>query len=578
MSVATGFSMNVTELSVTLSGNVTLIDSENITCGVIYGTSSNLSSSNGAKALTNANGEFEVKISGLKANTTYYYRAYAVDAGRYKYGDIRSFRTKKTEAIAVDVDLGLSVKWASCNVGADAPEDYGGYYAWGETEEKSNYSWDTYKYWSDRDGDGNIEESEITNIGPNISGTSYDVAHVKWGGSWRMPTSSEIKELCNKCSWEWTSINGVGGQKVTGPNGNSIFLPAAGFRSYTTDGYRGSDGYYWSGTLTEDDSDSAYCLNFDSGGNYGHIVWILGGGRYGLTVRPVTEAISVTTGTATDISASGATLSGSITNATQPMPCGVIYGISPTLSSTSGTIVSTTSDGNFSLKMTELSENTTYYYRAYVVVDGEYFYGDTKSFKTKGTDLCPDANHVHAVDLGLSVKWACCNVGADVPEGYGGYYAWGETEEKSDYDWDTYQYYIDTDGDWQDRWQNIGSNISGTSYDVAHVKWGDGWRMPTLAEIQELCEKCSWEWTSVNGVWGEKVTGPNGNSIFLPAAGIRYGTEIRGRGSGGNYWSGTLGEDGNYGAYCLDFSIYGSGYWNDWNSRDYGLTVRPVTE
>ena len=285
MSVATGFSMNVTELSVTLSGNVTLIDSENITCGVIYGTSSNLSSSNGAKALTNANGEFEVKISGLKANTTYYYRAYAVDAGRYKYGDIRSFRTKKTEAIAVDVDLGLSVKWASCNVGADAPEDYGGYYAWGETEEKSNYSWDTYKYWSDRDGNGWCSEDEFQNIGSNISGTSYDVAHVKWGGGWRMPTLDEIKELCEKCSWEWTSVNGVWGQKVTGPNGNSIFLPAAGYRHGTEVYDRGSDGYYWSGTPLEDNSNFACCLYFGSGNGY----WDFDDRYNGRTVRPVTD-------------------------------------------------------------------------------------------------------------------------------------------------------------------------------------------------------------------------------------------------------------------------------------------------
>lgn len=183
------------------------------------------------------------------------------------------------------VDLGLSVKWASYNVGAESPEDYGGYYAWGETEEKSNYSWDTYKYWSDRDGDGYVEGSEITNIGSNISGTSYDVAHVKWGGSWRMPTLDEIKELCNKCSWEWTSVNGVSGQKVTGPNGNSIFLPAAGARDGTEVYRRGSFGFYWSGTLGELYSDSAYGLCFTSDAHdwFSHY-------RYdGLTVRPVTE-------------------------------------------------------------------------------------------------------------------------------------------------------------------------------------------------------------------------------------------------------------------------------------------------
>ncbi|MBR6602253.1 MAG: hypothetical protein IKK87_10525 [Bacteroidaceae bacterium] len=235
-------------------------------------------------------------------------------------------------------------------------------------------------------------------------------------------------------------------------------------------------------------------------------------------------------------------------------------------------------DGEYDFHLDNLSTNTTYNYRVYYEVDGVREYGETKSFETKGGALCNDGNHVHAVDLGLSVKWACCNVGASVPEGYGGYYAWGETEEKSDYDRDTYQYYIDTDGDGYKEWQDIGSNISGTSYDVAHVKWGGGWRMPTRDEIKELCEKCSWELTTVNGIRGYKVTGPNGNSIFLPAAGSRLGTEVVGRGSDGCYWSGKL-----YGGYswcdacCLYF---GSGYggWSSWGNRGYGHPVRPVTD
>src|SRR5574344_1874604 len=117
------------------------------------------------------------------------------------------------------VDLGLSVKWASCTVGASFPEEYGGYYAWGETEEKSDYSWSTYKYCND-------SSSTCMNIGSNISGTQYDVAHVKWGGSWRMPTHEEMQELYDKCTYKWITYNGVNGGKFTGPNGNSIFVPA----------------------------------------------------------------------------------------------------------------------------------------------------------------------------------------------------------------------------------------------------------------------------------------------------------------------------------------------------------------
>lgn len=196
---------------------------------------------------------------------------------------------------------------------------------------------------------------------------------------------------------------------------------------------------------------------------------------------------------------------------------------------------------------------------------------------------CVDANHVHAVDLGLSVKWACCNVGAHSPEDYGGYYAWGETEEKSDYTPLTYKYYLgDLDGDGyyydSNEYQNIGSNISGTSYDVAHVKWGGSWRMPTWDEIKELCNKCSWEWTEVNGIKGQKVTGPNGNSIFLPAAGYHYDTYVAGHGSFGYYWSGSLDKDHGDIAYDFDFDSGAYGLDHHFGGREVGHTVRPVTE
>ncbi len=180
------------------------------------------------------------------------------------------------------IDLGLSVKWASCNVGATAPEEYGGYYAWGETEEKSNYG-GNYKYWSDKNGDGNWDSNEYVNIGSDISGTQYDVAHVKWGGSWRMPTLEEQQELLDNCNWYWAKLNGIYGYRVTGPNGNSIFLPAAGYRNGTKLNGWGSNGLYWSSSLNSSDSSDASILYFFSG-NYG---WGNDYRNYGLTVRPV---------------------------------------------------------------------------------------------------------------------------------------------------------------------------------------------------------------------------------------------------------------------------------------------------
>ena len=168
-----------------------------------------------------------------------------------------------------EVDLGLSVKWAAWNVGASSPEQYGGYYAWGETEEKSDYNYYTYKYWSDKDGDGYWDSNEFVNIGSNISGTQYDVATVKWGNGWRMPTKAEIQELYEKCTFVGYIYKGVVGCKVTGPNGNSIFLPCAGYRGGSSLGGAGGYCYYWSGSLYEIASDDAWSLCVGSNGSHG---------------------------------------------------------------------------------------------------------------------------------------------------------------------------------------------------------------------------------------------------------------------------------------------------------------------
>jgi uncharacterized protein YjdB len=132
------------------------------------------------------------------------------------------------------VDLGLSVKWATCNVGATTPEEFGSYFAWGETTEKSTFSWSNYSY-----GSG---ANNMTNIGSDISGTKYDAAYAKWGKDWRMPTEKEISELTTKCKFNVESINGVDGYLVTGPNGNTIFIPIAGYKDKS---FSSSSCDYW---------------------------------------------------------------------------------------------------------------------------------------------------------------------------------------------------------------------------------------------------------------------------------------------------------------------------------------------
>lgn len=195
---------------------------------------------------------------------------------------------------------------------------------------------------------------------------------------------------------------------------------------------------------------------------------------------------------------------------------------------------------------------------------------DSISFVT--FHLCPDHNHPHAIDLGLpsGTKWACCNIGASSPEGYGGYYAWGETAEKSDYIEDTYAYYNFDTGECV----SLGSDISGTVYDVAHVLWGGSWVMPSQDRIDELQDYCTWEWTSVNGVNGILVTGPSGGQIFLPAAGYCWCDGLGSAGSAGDYWSSTQDPDDSSSAYYLSFN---SGYWDgSWYYRSSGRSVRAV--
>lgn len=226
------------------------------------------------------------------------------------------------------VDLGLSVKWATCNLGANAPEEYGDYYTWGDIEtyyeegyaqehpqkhwksgKSGGYSENNYKFYKTErgdDGDGfDFNYTGYTKYVPKSYAGQHgfkgfyddkkvldpedDVAHVKLGGKWRMPTSSEINELINNCTWTWASYKGVNGYKVTskkeGYTDKWIFLPAAGYRSVTNLYNVGSYGYYWSSSLYSNNPSSAYYLSFYSS----NVSRDYRGRYYGRSVRPVSE-------------------------------------------------------------------------------------------------------------------------------------------------------------------------------------------------------------------------------------------------------------------------------------------------
>ncbi len=225
-----------------------------------------------------------------------------------------------------------------------------------------------------------------------------------------------------------------------------------------------------------------------------------------------------------------------------------------------------TTNGAFSVALSQLEAGTTYGYRACLIRDGEVYYGEMQEFTTTE----PPG---YAVDLGLSVFWADRNVGATMPHQVGGLFGWADptgTETSADV--------MNASGAWDSPLYggpNPPANISGTASDIARARWHMQWRMPTEAEISELVNECEWEWTTLNDVPGYQVTGPNGNSIFLPVTGYRFGNEIFDSGCG-YYWSGTLNSLKRTNAYRIDFTP------GDWDYTSYaryaGHAVRPVID
>ena len=229
-------------------------------------------------------------------------------------------------------------------------------------------------------------------------------------------------------------------------------------------------------------------------------------------------------------------------------------------------------------RITELNEMTTYYVCAYAINRKGIAYGEEISFTTLNRIF---ENGYECVDMGLSVKWAAINIGANNPEDYGHYFAWGETSPKNYYDYSTYKFcgkysYIFT------KYNTSSSNGAVDNKttlepkdDAASVIWGGKWRMPTSTETYELINNCIWEWTTKNGINGHIVTSKkNGNSIFLPAAGRKYEDALESDGVRGYYWSSTL-----VSSYPLDarfLYFWGNQVSNDSFRRDYGRSVRPV--
>ena len=455
------------------------------------------------------------------------------------------------------VDLGLpsGLMWATCNVGADSPEDYGDYFAWGETQ-PNNYNWSTYQYCmgSSQTLTKYCNNSSYGNNGFTDNQTTLlpedDAATANWGESWRMPTQAEWQELLDNTTVTWTAQGGVYGRLFTASNGNSLFLPAAGAYVNSTLSNVGSNGNYWSSSLYTNSPSNAWGLYFNSDS------YRIGSTQrpYGQSVRPVRSIAFVT-------------VTGS------PADGGVVSGGGAYHENTDCTITATPSAGWSFINWTANG--------IVVSSDATYTFTVTKDISLVANFM---ANNAY-VDLGLpsGLLWATYNVGADSPEEYGDSFAWGETQPKDYYDWSTYQYCMGTDKTLTKYCTYPQNGNNGfTDYltillpedDAATANWGYGWRMPTKAEFEELYNNTTVTWTTQNGVNGQLFTASNGNSLFLPDARSHYNSSLSYPGSG-HYWSSSLC------AYGPDYARYlrfdsGSYEVDDVSMRSDGMSVRPV--
>lgn len=277
---------NITNNSAIIRGNLPKRNNI-IEAGIRYGTVPDVEQS--TQIILDDRGVFEKELFNLQPNTEYYVWAYACSSVDTVYSEMVSFRTwllPPTENGHEYVDMGLSVKWAKYNVGASSPEEYGDYFAWGETQPKKEYSWGTYRYCNGSASslnkyNGDRRYAVVDN--KVVLEATDDAASANWGGAWRMPTQEEQDELLNNCTWIWTTMNGVAGYKVISKiNGKRIFLPAARSFLGASLGAAGTGGY-WSSSLSVDNSLGAGYLSLTTD----NVVRKTNIRINGLSVRPV---------------------------------------------------------------------------------------------------------------------------------------------------------------------------------------------------------------------------------------------------------------------------------------------------
>lgn len=395
------------------------------------------------------------------------------------------------------VDMGLSVMWASYNVGAESPEEFGDYVAWGELKQRSYYEDTKYEY----------KEN------PPTLPLKDDLANVKWGGNWRMPTRYEAEELIDttKCKWSWTTQNGVNGYRIVSKiTNNFIFIPATGFLSHDYCEDDGVSGFYWTSTLYPEDIEDVYCLAFSKSSK----------GVYSV-VRPFERF---------DGQCLRAVLAPRLT-------CKISYYANGGTGTMESTVEPFAEEARLSGNKFKKENYTFMGWSTEPDGSGDFYVNKATIYHNRDLKLYAQWEKISGydngyayVDLGLPSgnMWAIYNVGATSPGEAGNYYAWGETSVKAEYSKKKYNY-------------SPLNKILSLKDDAAHINWGESWRMPTQEEFRELLRNCYWVWTESYGVGGYRITSKkNGNSIFLPSAGYYKDATLKNKSSRGYYWGNEL--------------------------------------
>ncbi len=527
-------------------------------------------------------------VTGLKANTTYYYR-YSNDTGfGILSSEQKSFKTNDYSVPAVTTAEVSEITGFSVKCGGEVTDD--GYLdvtargvCWGTTQNPTANDSHT----SDGTGTG-VFTSATTNLEP---GTKYYIR--AYATNAKGTGYGEVREF--------TTLDGDS-DIYTGPISGITVCSAVCDGSKVTDG-GGLDvmdkGLCWAKHPNPTTDDMKVSKGSGLGEFTVEMTGLEVGERYYVRAYSVNTKETkygnerefttldgkpiVTTSSVTNVMATTATCGGEVTEdyGFSVTARGVCWSTSPNPTVSDSHTTDGSGIGSFTSSITGLTDNTTYYVRAYATNSKGTSYGEQKSFTT----LSGGGGDHEYVDLGLpsGLKWATCNVGAEHPYDYGDYFAWGETTTKSTYDWSTY------------KWCN-GSSQTLTKYctdsnygtvdnktvldpedDAAHANWGGGWRMPTTAEWKELYDNTTCTWTTENGVAGRKFTSKADSSkyIFLPSAGYRNGTDVDVAGSYGYYWSSSLYSSPPYDA-CSMYFYSGNVYPQSYDYRYYGFSVRPV--